>query len=329
MLPRSIQIVVALVLLLAGAFGVQSLIARLGIIDHSPSVAGVKPSIDIQFVDIIPSDFRNFRATRCNVMASVSNASPYHINDVNFRLGDWKFRFDVVLDANENLGKWNVGSIDLADVNSSCADQALYILNNVGHASPWVCAVDGMSQEECLSLVRISSRMDPKTIASLRYDEYEMGKRNMAAIEAEIPQEISFITDRVDNRSAPAEGRTGTMTNDVVVLHYTTTRYYVGEGPQTGRHGAPYEKCSRLSILNKAGLAAFNASTAQRSDAYRSIPSGYVWYARPTNGSIWYGQVRIADIAPTIFVAKCDKATGFAEFEMPLFHADGTPRVLK
>lgn len=322
MLPRSTQIVIALVVLLAAAFGTRSLIARFGILDRSPAAA-VNPSIDIQFVDIVPQDFRNFRPTRCNVMASIRNASRHHINDVNVRLGNWQFRFDVAVAADENLDRWNVGSIDLTDDGvSSCADQALHIFNTIAQASPWACAIDGLSEEECRSLVRISTRMDPKTIASIRYDEDEMGKRNMAAIEASIPQEVSYITDRIDNRSATATHGAGAATNDVVVLHYTTARHYAAGELDAGWHSAPFEKCSTLSILNKGGLAAFNAST-------RDIPSGYVWYAQPTEGAVRYGQVRIDDIAPSIFVAKCDAAIGFAELQMPLFHADGAPMATK
>jgi hypothetical protein len=328
MVSRSIQITAALVVLLAGALGVRALIARSGMLDHSPLVAAVKPSIDIQFVDIIPRDFRNFHATACNVMASISNASRYHINDLMFRVENSEFRFGGI-NANERLDRWNVGSIELTDVDSSCADQALSILNTIAHMSPGACAADDLSQDECRSLVRFSTRMDRQTIAGIRYDEFEMGRRNMVAIEVEIPWEISYITDHIDNRKTTAEGRGGATTNDVVVLRDTTARYYVGDGPQVGWHDAPYEKCSRLSVLNNAGLAALKASTAQNADAYRGIPSGYVWYARPTNGSVWYGQVRIADIAPSIFVAKCDAATGFAELKMPLFHADGAPRVVK
>jgi hypothetical protein len=329
MIPRSIQIVVALVVLLTGACGVRSLIAQFGILDHPPSVAGVKEAVDIEFVDIIPQDFRNFRATKCNVMASINNATQYRINDLAFHVGNGQFRVDVRLDASQHLDRWYVGSIDLTDINSTCADQALYILNNVAHTSPSACAADGLSQEECRSLVRISTRMGPQAIAGIRYDESEAGKRRMAAIEAEIPSEISFITDQIDDKRATAEGQGGIMTNDVVVLHDTTTRYYVDDGPQSGWHFAPYKKCSRLSILNKGGLAALHASTAQSADAYRDIPSGYVWYAQATSGSVWYGQVKIADIAPSIFVAKCDMATGFAELELPAFHSDGTLRVVK
>ena len=329
MLRRGIRIAVTFVVLLAGAFGVRSLTARLGILDYWPPVAGEKSSIDIQFVDIVPQDFRNFRATRCNVMASIRNATQYHINDLAFHVGNGQFRIDVGLDAKEHLVRWHVGSIDLTDINFTCADQALYILNDVAHTSPWACAANGLSQEECRLLVRISTRMGPETIAGIRYDESEMGKRNMAAIEADIPQEIAFIVDHIDSRRATVEGRAGDMTNDVVVLNYTTTRSYVGDRPQPGWHVAPFERCSKLSILNKGGLAAFNESLSQSYDAYRSVSSGYVWYALPTDGAVWYGQVRTADIAPVEFVAKCDAATGIAQLKLPLFHADGTPIVVK
>jgi hypothetical protein len=115
------------------------------------------------------------------------------------------------------------------------------------------------------------------------------------------------------------------MTSDVVVLNYTATRYYVVHRSQAGWHVAPNAKCSQLSILNKGGLAAFNASMAQS----HYIPSGYVWYVRPTDGSVLYDRVSIADIAPAQFVAKCDATTGIAELELPNFHADGTPIVVK
>jgi hypothetical protein len=337
MIPRSMQIVVALVFLLAGAFGLRSLVIRWGILDRSPPVVAAKSSIDIQFLDIRPRAFRNYRATECVVMASIQNASPYHVNDVSVRLGDWLFRFNTPLNlgANGGISQWNVGTIDTADDNSGCADQALTMFNTIAQAKPWACAVDGLLAEECRSLVRISTRMNPDVIAGIRYDEYEMGKRNVAAIEAAIPDEISFITDRIDNRSATAGGRgadakiTGGMTNDVVVLHATDTRYFIGDGPQAGWHSALYEKCSKLSILNKGGLAAFDESTAQSFNTYRDIPPGYVWYAQADNGSVRYGQVRIADIAPSIFVAKCDAATAFAELAMPRYHADDTPMVYK
>jgi hypothetical protein len=171
--------------------------------------------------------------------------------------------------------------------------------------------------------------MDPDTIARIQYDEFEMGRRNVAAIEQGISQEISFIIHHIDNKKAGAQSRADAMTNEVIVLNYTTTRYYIGDGPQAGWHVTPYEKCSRLSILNKGGLVAFNASMAQSYDAYRGIPSGYVWYARPTDGSIWYGQVRITDIAPAIFVAKCNATTGIAELKWSSLHADGTPIAVK
>jgi hypothetical protein len=63
------------VVLLTGASSVRSLIVQFGMLDRSPSVAGVKEAIAIEFVDIIPQDFRNFRATKCNVMASISSCS--------------------------------------------------------------------------------------------------------------------------------------------------------------------------------------------------------------------------------------------------------------
>jgi hypothetical protein len=324
MLPRSTQIVVALVFLLSAASGVRGLITRLGILDHSPPIAGVKPSIDIQFERIIPGEFRNFRATKCNVMASISNSTRYWINDLTVRVGNTEFRFDNV-GADEHRDRAYVGSVDLANGSSSCADQALYILNHVAHMPPWACAVDGLPQDECRSFARISTRMGPDIIAGLQDDESEMDQRNMAKMEDGIPREISFITDNIDNKPAPGRGWTGAMTNDVVVLNYTTTRYFVVDGPQAGWHDAPYAKCSNLSVLNKGGLAAFNASFTQS----HYIPSGYVWYARPTDGSVLYGQVRIADIAPAEFVAKCDAATGIAELELPNFHADGTPIVVK
>ena len=324
MFPRSALIVVALVLLLSAASGVRGLIARLGVLDHSPPIAGVKPSIDIQFERIVPWEFRNFRATECNVMASISNSTPYRINDLSVGVGNTEFRFDNV-GAGEHRDWSYVGSIDLTNSSSGCADQALYILNHVARMSPWACATDGLSQDECRSFARISTRMGPDIIARLRDDEIEMGQRNMVAIEDGMPREISFITDSIDSQPAPERSSTGPLTNDVVVLNYTTTRYYVVDGPLAGWHVVPYPKCSKLSILNKGGLAAFNASMVKS----HYIPSGYVWYARPTDVSVLFGQVRIADIAPAEFVAKCDAATRIAELELPNFHADGTPIVVK
>lgn len=328
MLPRSTLIVVALVVLLAGAFGVRGLIARLGILDHSPSVAEAKASIDIQFVDIGPGNVAGFRATECSVFASISNSTQYRISDLSVRIGNREFRVGQ-LGAKDTLDRWNVGSIDLRNADSSCADQALYISNNIEHASPWACVADGLSEAQCRSFVRISSRMGSDTVARIRYNEFEGGRRNMAVIVGTIRQEVSYITDDIVNTKASAGPQPDTMTNDVVVLHDALTFYYVGEGRQAGWHNALYEKCARLSILNKGGLAVFNASMAQRNDVYRVIAPGYVWYVRPSPGPFPYGQIRISDIAPVDFVAKCDAVTGIVELVLPPIHADGTPRVVR
>jgi hypothetical protein len=176
--------------------------------------------------------------------------------------------------------------------------------------------------------VHISTRTDARGIERIRYDEGEMGRRNLAAIAAAVPMEISFITDRMDERGVSARSADDAATADVIVLNDTRTRFYVGDGPQAGWHDALYKKCARLPILNKGGLADFSASTAQSDETYRSIPAGYVWYARRFGGNVSYGQVRAADIAPAIFVAKCDDAN-LVELQLPHIHADGTPLALK
>lgn len=328
MLPRSIQIVVGLVIFLAGASGVRGLIAWWDILDNSPLVAEAKSSIDIQFVDMMPENFHNFRATKCTLVALISNSTQHYINDLSVRIGNNEFRIGKMA-TKEKLDRWNVGSIELRNINSSCADQALYISSNIEHVSPWACLADGLSEAQCRSLVRISTRMGSDTIARIRSDEFDMGRRNVDLIARIIRQEISYITDEIDNRKVASGTEAGVMTNDVVVLHDALTLYYISQGPQAGWHTVVYEKCARLSILNKGGLAAFNASIAQRDDAYPVIAPGLVWYAWPTPGSFAHGQVRFADIAPVDFVEKCDAATGVVELVVPVTHPDGTPRLVK
>lgn len=328
MFPRSLRLVAVLIVLVAAGLSARHLILRFGFLRAPARPAVVRGAIDIAFDDIVAQDFRNDRATHCNLMAVIDNATHRRISDLTFRIGRNEFRLFAVLPGELNA-KINIGSIDLSDANSTCADEALSILNNVAHASVMTCGADDMTPDRCRSLVHLSTRMDAGAIERIRYDEGETGRRNLAAIAAAVPAEIAFITDRIDNRSVNARSADGAATADVIVVNDTQTRFYDGGGPQGGWHEALRKRCARLPILNKGGLAGFNAILAQSDEAYRSIPAGYVWYARQSGDNVWYGQVRAADIAPAIFVAKCDEQANLVELQLPHIHADGTPLALK
>lgn len=292
-----------------------------GSCDDGQMALAASATIDVAFVHIVPRDFRNGRATACNLMAEFANNTERDLSDLTIRVGELQFHVTLAKIHARTRGGWNIGSVELDSI-GACAEVARDILKNIAAASAPVCVMDGMAQSECRSLVRISTAMDSAAIEMEGLYEIDQGRWEMHAVSVGIPLEISFITDRLDTGDMSGGPTDTGGTNKVIILNDTTGRFHVRAGKDAGWVDERYEPCATVSILNHRGLT-------QNHDAHGAIPAGYVWYARPTSEGVRYGQIRSGDIVPPNFVSKCDRATKVIELQYPNLHVDGSPMVLK
>jgi hypothetical protein len=123
----------------------------------SGSAVAASGRVDVQVVDIVPTEFRNGRATACNLMADLANHTGRNLNDLTIRVGDLQLHVGKMLsdkDGNNRGFRSNIGSVN-PSATSTCADVASDILENIAGAKVSACAMDGIAESECRSLVRI------------------------------------------------------------------------------------------------------------------------------------------------------------------------------
>ncbi len=156
-------------------------------------------------------NFSKGQAGKCRFPATIRNLSRYHVNKITYKVRDWSLREQEInsnksrtYDTLKELAPW-------ADARL-CADEAALLLERIAMAEVNDCAMDGLAEGDCQTMVHISAKFGAAEVEAIRQQEAEAQKKYAEDVEGarlkkEADERATRLKKKAGERAAVAKER--------------------------------------------------------------------------------------------------------------------------